>query len=109
MAQPDELNWIQNSLTGDTEALMQETFLRAFRQLDSFRAHQVEAAWELLMPVFEAWQTTAPSDFSNYTAGSWDRKMHNGCSLPDIFGRCRPNWRLLARRRKKFATRRDLK
>jgi glucose-6-phosphate 1-dehydrogenase len=35
------------------------------------RADQVEAAWELLMPVLEAWGTTQPSDFPNYDAGSW--------------------------------------
>src|ERR1700691_2138548 len=35
------------------------------------RADQVEAAWQLLMPVLKAWQATAPSDFPNYTAGSW--------------------------------------
>jgi len=35
------------------------------------RADQVEAAWELLMPVLEAWQNTAPSDFPNYAAGTW--------------------------------------
>ena len=35
------------------------------------RADQVEAAWELLTPVLEAWQGTAPSDFPNYAAGSW--------------------------------------
>ena len=35
------------------------------------RADQVEAAWQLLMPVLEAWQATAPSDFPNYAAGTW--------------------------------------
>jgi glucose-6-phosphate 1-dehydrogenase len=35
------------------------------------RADQVEAAWELLMPVLEAWQATAPGDFPNYAAGTW--------------------------------------
>jgi glucose-6-phosphate 1-dehydrogenase len=35
------------------------------------RADQVEAAWQLLMPVLEAWKATAPSDFPNYPAGSW--------------------------------------
>jgi len=35
------------------------------------RADQVEAAWQLLMPVLEAWESTAPSDFPNYAAGSW--------------------------------------
>jgi RNA polymerase sigma-70 factor (ECF subfamily) len=74
MAAPDdELDWIQNSLAGDTEAyaalikqhqkmvhalafrmtgsladaedLAQETFLRAFRQLDSFRAESKFSTW----------------------------------------------------------------
>jgi len=73
MAQPDEPNWIQNSLAGDTEAyaaivkehqkmvhavafrmtgsladaedLTQEAFLRAFRQLDSFRAESKFSTW----------------------------------------------------------------
>jgi RNA polymerase sigma-70 factor (ECF subfamily) len=73
MAEPDELNWIQNSLAGDTEAfaalvtqhqkmvhamafrmtgsladaedLTQETFLRAFRQLGSFRAESKFSTW----------------------------------------------------------------
>ncbi len=35
------------------------------------RADQVEAAWQLLTPVLEAWQETAPSDFPNYDAGAW--------------------------------------
>jgi glucose-6-phosphate 1-dehydrogenase len=35
------------------------------------RADQVEAAWQLLTPVLEAWQATAPSDFPNYAAGTW--------------------------------------
>ena len=35
------------------------------------RADQVEAAWQLVMPVLEAWQATAPSDFPNYAAGTW--------------------------------------
>ena len=35
------------------------------------RADQVEAAWQLLMPVLDAWKATAPSDFPNYAAGTW--------------------------------------
>lgn len=35
------------------------------------RADQVEAAWQLLMPVLEVWNATPPSDFPNYTAGTW--------------------------------------
>jgi glucose-6-phosphate 1-dehydrogenase len=35
------------------------------------RADQVEAAWRLLMPVLEAWESTPPSDFPNYAGGTW--------------------------------------
>jgi glucose-6-phosphate 1-dehydrogenase len=42
------------------------------------RADQVEAAWQLLMPVLEAWQITAPSDFPNYAAGSWGPENTQG-------------------------------
>ena len=35
------------------------------------RADQVEAAWQLLMPVFEDWAVTPPSDFPNYATGTW--------------------------------------
>jgi glucose-6-phosphate 1-dehydrogenase len=35
------------------------------------RADQVEAAWQWLMPVLEAWKATAPSDFPNYASGTW--------------------------------------
>jgi len=35
------------------------------------RADQVEAAWQLLMPVLQGWQAAPPSDFPNYTAGTW--------------------------------------
>jgi RNA polymerase sigma-70 factor (ECF subfamily) len=73
MALPDEPNWIQNSLAGDMEAyaalvkehqkmvhavafrmtgsladaedLTQETFLRAFQQLDSFRREAKFSTW----------------------------------------------------------------
>jgi glucose-6-phosphate 1-dehydrogenase len=35
------------------------------------RADQVEAAWQLLMPVLEVWAEVRPRNFPNYTAGSW--------------------------------------
>jgi glucose-6-phosphate 1-dehydrogenase len=35
------------------------------------RADQVEAAWQLLMPVLQGWQDIPPSDFPNYAAGTW--------------------------------------
>ncbi len=35
------------------------------------RADQVEAAWQWLMPVIDAWKQTSPGDFPNYAAGTW--------------------------------------
>lgn len=35
------------------------------------RADQVEAAWQLLMPVLDVWAANPASDFPNYAAGSW--------------------------------------
>jgi glucose-6-phosphate 1-dehydrogenase len=34
------------------------------------RADQVEAAWDILMPVIDVWESTIPIDFPNYEAGS---------------------------------------
>jgi glucose-6-phosphate 1-dehydrogenase len=38
------------------------------------RADQVEAAWQLLMPVLDSWTDSNPRNFPNYTAGSWGPK-----------------------------------
>jgi glucose-6-phosphate 1-dehydrogenase len=38
------------------------------------RADQVEAAWQLLMPVLDAWANSSPRDFPNYAAGTWGPK-----------------------------------
>ncbi|HTA76322.1 MAG TPA: glucose-6-phosphate dehydrogenase [bacterium] len=38
------------------------------------RADQVEAAWQVLMPVLTEWAKTAPRDFPNYAAGTWGPK-----------------------------------
>ncbi len=35
------------------------------------RADQVEAAWEVVMPIITAWENVPPTDFPNYAAGSW--------------------------------------
>jgi glucose-6-phosphate 1-dehydrogenase len=35
------------------------------------RADQVEAAWKVIKPVMEVWQTKPPVDFPNYAPGSW--------------------------------------
>jgi glucose-6-phosphate 1-dehydrogenase len=38
------------------------------------RSDQVEAAWQVLMPVLTAWAKSTPRDFPNYAAGSWGPK-----------------------------------
>ena len=35
------------------------------------RADQIEAAWQLLMPVLEVWADSSPRNFPNYAAGTW--------------------------------------
>jgi glucose-6-phosphate 1-dehydrogenase len=40
-------------------------------QTQFMRADQVEAAWELLMPVINAWESKKSLNFPNYTADSW--------------------------------------
>jgi glucose-6-phosphate 1-dehydrogenase len=35
------------------------------------RADQVEAAWEVITPILEAWHKRAPVDFANYSPDSW--------------------------------------
>lgn len=35
------------------------------------RADQVEQAWQILMPVLDAWAENPAADFPNYTSGSW--------------------------------------
>jgi glucose-6-phosphate 1-dehydrogenase len=35
------------------------------------RTDQVEAAWQVITPILETWQTTSPSDFPNYPSGTW--------------------------------------
>src|ERR1019366_2436607 len=46
------------------------------------RADQVEAAWQLLMPVLEVWQATAPGDYPNYPAGTWGPESTQGLLAP---------------------------
>jgi glucose-6-phosphate 1-dehydrogenase len=35
------------------------------------RADQVEAAWRVITPLLETWETINPTDFPNYQAGTW--------------------------------------
>ncbi len=46
------------------------------------RDDQVEAAWQLLMPIVDAWAKIQPSDFPNYPAGSWGPENTQGLLAP---------------------------
>jgi glucose-6-phosphate 1-dehydrogenase len=35
------------------------------------RADQTEAAWAILTPILDVWETIKPTDFPNYQAGTW--------------------------------------
>ncbi|WP_018289816.1 glucose-6-phosphate dehydrogenase [Verrucomicrobium sp. 3C] len=51
-----------------------ETLLRDIIHGDStlfMRADQVEAAWSLVEPILQVWESNPPTDFPNYSAGSW--------------------------------------
>ncbi len=60
------------------------------------RADQVEAAWQLLMPILEVWAESPPSNFPNYAAGTWGPEtvqglLSEGHSWPlptELLGRC---------------------
>jgi glucose-6-phosphate 1-dehydrogenase len=39
------------------------------------RADQTEAAWSILTPILEVWDTVKPTDFPNYQAGTWGPEM----------------------------------
>ncbi len=47
------------------------------------RADQVEAAWEILMPVLNAWKKSPPAHFPNYAAGTWGPKAADALTAKD--------------------------
>jgi len=55
------------------------------------RSDQVEAAWKIIMPILDAWESRPPVDFPNYAPDSWGpedaealiaRDGHNWITLP---------------------------
>jgi len=39
------------------------------------RADQLEEAWRIIAPILETWQSSPPSDFPNYEAGTWGPEL----------------------------------
>jgi len=67
-----------------------ETLLNDVMQGDAtlfMRADQVESAWQLLLPVIQAWGDNPAADFPNYAAGSWGPE-----SAHDLIARDGRSW-----------------
>lgn len=65
-----------------------ETLLMDIMQGDQslfMRADQVEAAWDLLMPILSAWQSKKSISFPNYSAGSWGPELAEALIAQDGF------------------------
>lgn len=62
-----------------------ETLLWDVMQNDAtlfMRADQVEAAWQIIMPVLEEWSAKPPGDFPNYDSFSWGPAEADKLILP---------------------------
>ncbi len=44
-------------------------------QTQFMRADQVEAAWELIMPILSAWESKKSLSFPNYSADAWGPEL----------------------------------
>jgi glucose-6-phosphate 1-dehydrogenase len=72
--QPVDMIFSYNEAYGDEEPEAYETLLEDVIEGNAtlfMRADQVEAAWKIIQPIQEVWQTRQPVDFPNYAPGSW--------------------------------------
>ena len=65
------------------ETLLLDTMLGD--QTHFMRGDQVEAAWELLMPIINAWATKKSTSFPNYSADSWGPESADALLAKDGF------------------------
>jgi glucose-6-phosphate 1-dehydrogenase len=82
----------------DEEPEAYETLLYDVMEGDAtlfMRADQVEAAWEVVMPILDVWKARRPVDFPNYTPGSWGPE-----DAEALIARDGHNWINLAAKRK---------
>ena len=49
------------------------------------RGDQVEAAWELIMPILNAWQNKPSLNFPNYSADTWGPELAEALVAQDGF------------------------
>jgi glucose-6-phosphate 1-dehydrogenase len=72
--QPVDMVFDYSAVYGDNSPEAYEMLLEDViegNQTLFMRADQVEAAWEIIQPILEAWQTRPPVDFPNYAPGTW--------------------------------------
>ncbi len=46
------------------------------------RSDQVEAAWQIIMPILDTWSGKPPVDFPNYASGTWGPEAANSLLVP---------------------------
>ena len=71
---PVDMIFNYTDVYGDNSPEAYETLLEDVLEANPtlfMRADQVEAAWEIIQPILEAWQTRPPVDFPNYAPGTW--------------------------------------
>ena len=71
---PVDMRFSYRDSFGDSTPDAYETLLLDVIRGDAtlfMRDDQVEAAWSVVSPVLEAWESTPPIDFPNYQAGTW--------------------------------------
>lgn len=72
--QPVDMTFSYTDAYGDNQPEAYETLLEDVIEGNPtlfMRADQVEAAWQIIQPVLDAWSTRVPIDFPNYSPGSW--------------------------------------
>ena len=90
------VDMIFNPKDGENEPEAYETLLLDVMEGNAtlfMRADQVEAAWKIVMPILETWETRPPAGFPNYTPDSWGpedaealiaRDGHNWITMPPV-------------------------
>jgi glucose-6-phosphate 1-dehydrogenase len=71
---PQEMHFRYSEAFKTTAPEAYETLLLDVMRGDAtlfMRADQVECAWKVVAPVLDMWSSVPPSDFPNYSSGSW--------------------------------------
>ncbi len=88
MLNPAEMKFNYSETYEDEQPEAYETLLHDVMTADAtlfMRSDEVEAAWELLMPILNAWEKNKPYYFPNYAAGSQGPQMAEGLIAKDGF------------------------